>query len=302
MAIKQGGLGRKMAAVTEEYQKYVLDDMKNYVGLNIPVRAGIIERIIKRKAKTEVLHANPEDEFSMPEIGPNYEIVGNYAGQFKRALDTDQKLMEEPLMVEKMSTGGYMLLNGHHRWMAAMRIGVNKVPIQIVNVTPEEEIFKLVKKSARKKCVSFDLDEVLLTDGSLYPYDRKLIFPFTKLYKRSLRKNAGVLINELKQLGYDVWIYTGKFYSTEYITLLLKLHKTGVDGIVNGLGKKNNSNLKRIFSENYEQSVHIDNESILCVDTRTKDYDSIDITSDGSNWAAEVMKQMKKISMDELKE
>jgi len=289
-----------MAAITEEYQKYVLDDMKNYAGLSIPVKAGITERLFKHVAGIESLHANPEDEFSMPEIGPNYEIIGKYAEQIKYAMDTDQKIMAEPLVVEKMSTGGYMLLNGHHRWMAAKRIGIKKLPVQIVNVTPEEEIFKLARKSDRKKCVSFDFDEVLLTDGSVYPIDRKMFFPFSILYKKGLQKNAGALINELRQLGYDVWIYTGQYHSVEYINLFLKLHNTKVDGIVNGLSKKNNSNIKKIFVENYTESVHIDNENILIVDTNTKEYESYDIVYDDSVWAVEVMKQMRKISEAEF--
>lgn len=288
-----------MAAVTEEYRKLVLDDLNNYVGLNHPVKASILERIFVRKLSIYRLHPNPEDEFSIESIGPNLEIVGNYAKQFKYSISLSKRPIEEPLIVEKMSTGGYMLLNGHHRWMAAHRIALKYVPVQVVNVTPEDEIFATINKSIHNKCVSFDLDEVLLTDGSTYPADKKLIYPLNKIYKKSIRKNAAALIRELRELGYDVWCYTGNYYSSEYINGLMSLHNTKIDGLVNGLNsKRSNKKIKEAFSGKYEYSLHIDNESIILVNTRTKDYDSIDIPNDGINWAAEVMKHLRKFEVE----
>ncbi|MBP3241914.1 MAG: ParB N-terminal domain-containing protein [Oribacterium sp.] len=33
----------------------------------------------------------------------------------------------DPIIVEKMYPDGYMILNGHHRWAAATRLGLKKV-------------------------------------------------------------------------------------------------------------------------------------------------------------------------------
>lgn len=281
--------------MTEEYQKRVIDDLKNYVGLNYPRRASIIERLLVRHVRITKLHPNPTDEFSMPAIGPNYEIIGKYEKELKRAIEKGTTPITEPLIAEKMSTGGYMLLNGHHRWMAAYRLGLRSLPVQIVNVTPEDEIFTLVNRSSKDKCVSFDLDEILLTDGEKYPPQKKLVFPFNKIYKNiTLRKNAKYLIDELRKLSFDVWVYTGNYYSTEYINMLFALHNVKVDGIVNGLAKKNKE-IQKIFKEKYRVSLHIDNESVLCVNLKTGEYDSYDINADAVNWAAEAMVAIKGI-------
>lgn len=287
-----------MATVTEEYKTLVLDDLNSFTGLNMPLHASVPERILTRRLSVNRIHPNPDDEFSMESIGPNYEIVGKYVKEFSDAINRGIRPIEEPLVVEKMSTGGYVLLNGHHRWMAAYRVGLKRVPVQVVNVTPEDEIFAAIRNSDKEMCVSFDLDEVLLTDGVKCEKDRKLPFPLNFLYKQSLRKNAGVLIKELRELGFDVWVYSGRYYSVEYINLLMRLHSAKVDGIVNSVTeKKNHARIKEAFREKYKYSLHIDNEAILCVNTKTKEFDSIDLQEHGNNWSAEVMKHIRQLEI-----
>lgn len=191
-----------------------------------------------------------------------------------------------------------MLLNGHHRWLAAHHEGMKTVPVQIVNVTPEEEIYNAISKSARNMCVSFDFDEVLLTDVKSDDADKQLRFPLNKIYPGTLRKNAAALIRDLQTLGFDVWIYTGNYHSTEYINGLFSIHNAKVDGIVNGLSKrKSTNNIKKLFTDKYNISLHIDNESVICVDTKSKNYDIYDITPDKISWAADVMKKIKNSEM-----
>lgn len=282
----------------EEYERLVINDLKDNIGLRYPVKVGILERILTRKVSPSKLHPNPEDEFSNPAIGPNYEIVGGYVKSIKTALSRGQKPMEEPLIIEKISTGGYMLLNGHHRWMAALRIGLKRAPVQLVNVTNYDEILHKISKSNREMCVSFDFDEVLITDGSVVPKDRKINYPLNKLYKNTLRKNAPILIKELRQMGFDVWVYTGNYHSEEYIKLLMRLHGTNIDGVINGLSKsKSRKNLQEAFANKYKYSLHVDNEGITCVNTSTKDYEVLELEADVSNWASEAMIKIKCIEM-----
>jgi len=40
---------------------------------------------------------------------------------------------EEPIMVAKMDHGDYMIVNGHHRWAAAIKVGLDKVRVIVVN-------------------------------------------------------------------------------------------------------------------------------------------------------------------------
>lgn len=267
-----------MATVTEEYQKLVLDDLNRNAGLYHIVPAGFFERSRIRNISIEKLHPNPEDEFSDPTIGPNYQIVSDYARDFRSAIEFEKPKIMEPLVVEKLSTGEYMLLNGHHRWMAACRLKLKKVPVEIVNPISVEEIMKTLEKSDRTKCMSFDIDEVLLdTSGSL-------------------RSGAGALINELHALGFDVWAYTGQYISERKLQKMFRNHGCEVDGIINCYKRKTKSTGGRLsdsFRNKYRLMCHADNDLIVCVNTQTKDASTEDIVSDNDLWASTVISTLK---------
>lgn len=262
---------------SDDYKMMVLDDLRDNIGLQQPVRASLLERLIVKNVSVKKLHPSPDDEFSNPKIGPNYSIIQDYAQKIMRNKMLGDRIFKEPIIVEKLVPSGYRVLNGHHRWMAALKTDIKKVPVQIVNVTPDEAIFKIVRESTRTKCVSFDLDEVLLRD-------------------RELRKNAGSLITELRNMGFDVWIYTGEYYSEDYIRRLVRRQHSKVDGIVNGISKKKSrQSIREAFSKKYHKSVHIDNDSVLVVDTQTKEYVMKEVQSQDSNWASEVMLKLKEV-------
>ena len=53
----------------------------------------------------------------------------------------------ESIMVQKIHPSGYMILNGHHRWAAALRLGIKRVPIKILNLTHEDDIINIIERS-----------------------------------------------------------------------------------------------------------------------------------------------------------
>ena len=91
-------------------------------------KASLWERLTTRKVDVNDLHANPLDEFSNPRIGPSDSAVARYI----KEINTTGGLSES-IEVQKLSTGGYEIVNGHHRWLAAQKAGLKKVPIQIKN-------------------------------------------------------------------------------------------------------------------------------------------------------------------------
>lgn len=113
--------------------QYVMDDVAEYGSKAHSVNAGLFERLLVRKVDPEKLHVNPEDEFADPAIGPNDGIIGKYVHMIPQLMRADQKIYPEPVVVQKMNTGGYMILNGHHRWAAALKTGVAELKIQITN-------------------------------------------------------------------------------------------------------------------------------------------------------------------------
>lgn len=288
---------RNYGQATEEYRFLVLEDLKRYEKLNHPVKTSLIKRLLVRKLPLAELHPNPGDEFCDLSIGPNYSIVSDYEKNFRELLRMRQDPIgpyDDPLMVEKMSTGGYMILNGHHRWMAARRLGMNKIPVHIVNVSTDEEIIAAVNGSRRDMVVSFDLDEILLTDGETYPVHKEFPFPLNRIYRKTLRRNAPILIRELRRLGFDVWVYTGEYYPEAYIRMLFLLHGTKVDGIINGMRhRKGQSGIREAFAGKYRISLHADNNDVICVRTKTKEYRTFEIDSVEQDWASEVVQRLR---------
>ncbi len=81
-------------------------------------KASLWERLTNRKAKANDLHANPLDDISNPKVGPSESAVAKYM----KEINTTGKLSES-IEVQKLSTGGYEIVNGHHKWLAAKKVG-----------------------------------------------------------------------------------------------------------------------------------------------------------------------------------
>ena len=115
------------------FMKRVLADIARYQDRRTLVRTNLIERLIVRHLDPADMHPNPEDEFSDPDIGPNNEIIAHYVELIRSSQRTADPIFEEPISVERMKPEGYMILNGHHRWAAAVQTGQKRVRAHIVN-------------------------------------------------------------------------------------------------------------------------------------------------------------------------
>ena len=288
-----------MGTVREEFREEMKKELAYYTSFIHPVRTLYLERALRWKTRIKKLHPNPEDEFVNPEIGPNPEIVKKYQNIVIDCNKMGVKPRFGLLIVEKLSTGDFMILNGHHRWYAAKSLNAKKISIQIVNTVHENDILSRLKNLSSSMCVSFDLDEVLVcADGSgevdvLRP-------PLNRLYPLAIRKDTGLMISELRRIGLDVWVYTGNYYDTEYIQKTLKAHKCKADGIINGMNlARGNQKVANAFRKKYRYIVHVDTERILWVNTETKEYDTLEIPQDG-NWADHVTGMIRR-KVDESK-
>ncbi len=124
-----------MAGNPTRFDAYIAEEVNKYQGQIVPVRASLVERIFVRKVSCKRMHPNPYDEFSQPEVGPNYEIISGYERSLKNAMKhrDEDVAWDDPILVEKMLPDGYLILNGHHRWAAAIKMMVPTVRIVIVN-------------------------------------------------------------------------------------------------------------------------------------------------------------------------
>ena len=290
-----------------KFDEFIADEISKQKGVYIPVRAGMIERLFVRKAKCSDLHPNAEDEFSMPAVGPSYRIIGEYEKKFREALHFERRVFDEPLTVEKLSPNGYLLLNGHHRWAAAMRCNIKKVPIKIINVATESDIKKILEKSHHDKRVTLDLDEVVFRPENYKYLEKKFIFPLNLRMKQRIRLGIPALFYFLAKNGYDIWVYAADYYSIDDIQKFFRAYSVHVDGIITGVAKRDQNQtesalrMEKLIANKYKKTLHIDNDLILVTRGKAGDFDEMQINSSEEDWAKKTISIIEEMEKNEAK-
>ncbi len=272
------------------FREYLQQELNRCSGVIYPVYALAIERLLIRKLSYRRIHPNPDDEFCMKEIGPNEEIISRYREVIKKARRDDlPKCFDEPLIIEKAKPDGYMILNGHHRWAAAIMMDERRIPVEIVNLTRGIDIQKILQRTRNSKRVSMDFDEVILKDPDCR----------APLKKENLRTGVPALFHFLKSHDYDIWLYTARYYSMKDIRRFFRRLSVRVDGIVTGMVSHRpgigavRSALDSEAVSVYPRSVHIDSRSVLCIDRSQKKFMEHDLSGAAETWSKEIMDYIK---------
>ena len=288
-----------MAGSNTAFEEFIASEVKKYKGIYVPVKAGMLRRALIRQAPCSSLHPNPDDEFCSPQVGPNHRIIAEYMELYRQQRFNNQPYCEEPLTVEKIRPNGYLILNGHHRWAAALRMGYSKIPIEIVDLTQETDIKTILKNSRHDKRVTLDLDEVVFCQQADEPAEQPLPFFLRKIYKQRLRRGIPALLHYLNEQKYDVWVYSAGYYSADYIQRLFRKYGVHVTGAVTGTGRKKaqNAELKReleaLITAKYPETVHIDNKSVLRIFSQTKAVEDYTLGDGTEAWSMRVLDVMK---------
>lgn len=116
-----------------DISEVIQEDLRQMNGRRDVVKASVLERMRIKKVSPMLLHVNPEDEFTHANVGPNDSIVANYSRLARRSQSMGDPVFEEPILVNRLREGGYLILNGHHRWAGAVQAHVKKVRIQVTN-------------------------------------------------------------------------------------------------------------------------------------------------------------------------
>ena len=284
-----------MGGKKTEFELFLSEEIKKVRGTAIPVRSGLLRRLLVRKAPCRCLHPNPDDEFCMPETGPNYAILSAYE---QKILDIQRhaqhRYFDEPLIVERIRPDGYMLLNGHHRWAAAMRLGVPEVPVRIVNLTQEMDIKRMLQNARHEQRVTLDLEDVVFQSAKDAPAEKALPFPWNRIYPRRLRLGIPALFRFFSNSGYDIWVYTSQYVSMEDIRRLFRLYHLRVCGVVTGMARKDRAGAgskaeSEAFAIRYHETLHIDNDTILRVNSRNKTFEEYPLSGSDADWSREIM-------------
>lgn len=155
--------------------------------------------------------------------------------------------------------------------------------------------------SEEKMRVSFDLDEVLFVSPDTHKTEPPLRFPFNKIYKERLRLGTPGVVNELQQLGYEVWIYTSSFRTEKYIRRLFKHYKVHFDGIINAqrhlreVQRNNKTILPQKLPSRYRISLHVDDETVVCSLGPQYGYRTYQLEAEDDNWKEKIIKEAEHI-------
>ncbi|AOZ95403.1 ParB N-terminal domain-containing protein [Butyrivibrio hungatei] len=284
-----------------DLDKYIAEEMARFEGRCFPVKTGMIKRLLTKRQRCKNLHPNPDDEFSKPEVGPSYRIISEYEQKIRRAKEHTYEEEKDPIIIEKMYPEGYMIINGHHRWAAALRMGVPDIFVKIVNLTHEADLRLMLERSTHDKRVTFDLDEVVFGKEGEEALERGLSFPFSLEYKERLRIGIPALFNHLSVLGYDIWVYSSNFYSFDYLKQLFKRYHVKVDGVVTGIAKRSQEakdKYNKLIAEKYKSTIHVDRNMVLKTYTGSKEFEEKEIPLSDLSWSHAVMDIVDEMEKD----
>ena len=298
-----------MVAIKTEFSEFVANDIKKYEGVRIPLKTSLFKRIFKRWTKCSNLHPNPDDEFCFPTVGPSYSIISDYEKRMKLEMEhggSPWDITDERIMVEKMYPDGYTIINGHHRWAAATRLGIKKAPIKILNLMHEENIIDIIERSKNDKRVAIDLDDLIFVNEAEYPAEKKLPYLADLRYdKKRIRLGFPALCRFFQSRGYDVWVFTSEYYSVDHIEGLLKRYHVTPDGIITASGRieKTEENKKKrireMMKKKYIRTITLYNDLMIVVNSQTGDSDQIPLEGSANEWVLDVEKAVKGIEENE---
>ena len=294
-----------MTGKDTRFGEFLFGEVEKIQGVYMPVKAGLFRTLFVRNARIKHVHPNPNDEFCMPKVGPNYEIISNYVHKFQEARRHSRTYCDDPVVVQKIRPSGYMLLNGHHRWGAAIRLNYKRIPIKIVNLTTETDIDKMLQKSRHDRRVTLDLDEVVFRKEADALCEKPLGFPFRKMYKERLRLGIPALFHFFARSGYDIWVYSANYYSMGYIRALFKKYRVNVSGIVTGTARKDKADpearqrVEKRIATKYSHTLHIDNGMLLRISGKDGKFEEHPLCADSPEWSREIMRLVKEMQANE---
>ena len=283
------------------FQDYLKEEVDRVRGAYYPVKAGFFRQAFVRHTLTKRLHPNPEDEFCHPDIGPNYSIIGKYKEAFRRGnnilpirASEEGDSFCEPLMVQKARPDGYLILNGHHRWAAAFITGVRVVDVKVVNLTEEKDIRKMLERARSDRRVTLDLDEVVFCDKDDAFAEKTMPFPLNRIYKERVRQGIPALFHFLNVSNLDIWVYSSKYHSMEYVYYYFRRLGVRLTGVVTGTGRKNGAKgnseeIKKLMETKYASTIHIDAQSVMRTVTGSRECDEQALSGSPETWSREVI-------------
>ena len=113
------------------------------------------------------------------------------------------------------------------------------------------------------------------------------------------------LFHLLAKNGYDIWLYSSQYYSTDYIQNLFRRYHVRVDGVITAIGKRAHAagdagkKLEKQITDKYQYTLHIDNETVLQIFSGSKEFRDFPLNGESADWSKEVMDAVETIEKGE---
>ncbi len=187
-----------------------------------------------------------------------------------------------------------------------MMIKLQKAPISIVDLTHEADIEKMLENGKNSRRITLDLDEVVFAKDGDTDLEKELPFPLNKKYKIRLRAGIPALFNFFTTHGYDIWVYTSKYYSMDHLTAMFKRYHVTVTGVVTGASRPKDpekqhkmDEIKKLIAQKYRSTLHIDKNLVLQTFSGSSKFNEYEINSENSNWSNEIMRIIGEMTPNE---
>ena len=241
----------------------------------------------------------------MPDIGPNYSIISSYESQFRENMQKNLPYygLNEPIIVERLHPDGYMIINGHHRWAAALKLGQARIPVKIVNLMHAAELREILKNSQHEKRAAFDLDEVIIRGADDPFLEEPLPFPWKNIYKVRIRRGAPAVLHTLERNGYDIWLYSSQYHSADTVQSYFRKYHVKITGVVSAMGRRvfqnvNNAKVEKMIHEKYRQTLHVDNDMVMLTRSDVREPLEFKLSGAPETWSQEVVDVIGKIEKE----
>ena len=150
--------------------------------------------------------------------------------------------------------------------------------------------------------ISFDLDDTLFVaeeDG--FSLEPELKFPLNRIYKERLRAGTVRLMQQLRELGCEIWVYTTSFRSPFYIRSLFRCYGIRIDEIVNGARHEKEVQADHAepmpskYPAHYRIDLHVDDDKSVLANGQYYGFRVFLIGPPDENWADKILQDVQKL-------
>ena len=150
--------------------------------------------------------------------------------------------------------------------------------------------------------ISFDLDDTLfVAEADGFSLEPELKFPLNRIYKERLRAGTVRLMQQLRELGCEIWVYTTSFRSPFYIRSLFRCYGIRIDEIVNGARHEkevqadHNEPMPSKYPAHYRIDLHVDDDRSVLANGQYYGFRVFLIGPPDENWAEKILQDVQKL-------